>query len=168
MGENQALWDALGVAKRQLVEAEAELHEAQRRVHHLRSIVYGLKQIVEPGDTGQTVELQPAVENSGASPLGDAPATRRRGEPSLSVRRAAQILIEAQRPMRMPEIIEEWKRRGWVDPNWRTPKSAINMIYQRALKAGLVGRMPDRSWVPKAMVLDSLEGESTTGGGVED
>ncbi|SCD33907.1 hypothetical protein GA0115242_10346 [Streptomyces sp. SolWspMP-5a-2] len=59
----------------------------------------------------------------------------------------------------MPDIIEEWTRRGWVDPTWRTPKSAINMIYQRALKSGLVDRMPDRSWVLKATAPDETPGD---------
>ncbi|MGC0330625.1 hypothetical protein RKD23_003615 [Streptomyces sp. SAI-170] len=168
MGENQALRDALGVAQRQLVEAEAELREVQERVHNLRSVVYGLKQIFEPGDAGRTPELRPAVEESAAEPLRGTRGARRRGEPSLSLRRAAQILAEAQRPMRMREITDEWKSRGWVDPTWRAPKSAINMIYQRALRAGLVDRMPDRSWVLRSAVTDAPESDHGVGGGDED
>ncbi|OII62675.1 hypothetical protein BJP40_28215 [Streptomyces sp. CC53] len=168
MGENQALREALGVAQQQLVEAEAELREVQERVRNLRSVVYGLKQIFEPGDTARTFELGTAVEETAAAPLQQTRGARGRGEPSLSVRRAAQILAEAQRPMRMPEITEEWKSRGWVDPTWRAPKSAINMIYQRALKAGLVARMPDRSWVLSSNVTSAPSEHGTTGGGVED
>ncbi|MFE4549409.1 HTH domain-containing protein [Streptomyces sp. NPDC056785] len=168
MGEDQALRNALGVAQRQLVEAEAELREAQERVNNLRSVVYGLKQIFEPGDVGRSFELRPAVEESRAMPVRGAQGVRGRREPSPSVRRAVQILAEAQRPMRMPEITEEWERRGWVDTTWRTPKSAINMIYQRAHKAGLVDRMPDRSWVLRSSAARASEGDRGTGEGVED
>jgi hypothetical protein len=56
----------------------------------------------------------------------------------------------------MRDIRQEWERRGWVDPRWRTPASAINMIYQRALKAGKVGRMADGSWVLPMRVQDEL------------
>ncbi|MFE5030176.1 HTH domain-containing protein [Streptomyces sp. NPDC056656] len=168
MGENQALRDALGVAQRQLVEAEAELREVRERVNNLRSVVYGLKQIFEPGDAGRSFELRPAVEESRAMSVRRTQGVRSRGEPSPSVRRAVQILAEAQRPMRMPEITEEWKSRGWVDPTWRTPKSAINMIYQRAHKAGLVARTPDRSWVLRSSVSEAPEGDHVTGEGVED
>ncbi|MEV7125190.1 HTH domain-containing protein [Streptomyces sp. NPDC093260] len=161
MGENQTLRSALEVAQRQLAEAEAELRDVQERVRNLRSVVYGLKQIFEPGDVDLSAELRQAAE-------GEAPTRKdvhpRRSQ-SASSRRAVQLLTEADRPMRMPEIIEEWQRRGWVDPSWRTPKSAINMIYQRALRAGLVDRMPDRSWVLSSITVDDQAGPATGGGG---
>ncbi|MFG2311070.1 hypothetical protein ACGFS9_20735 [Streptomyces sp. NPDC048566] len=145
MAEDQALRDALGVAQRQLLEAETELREVQERVRNLRSVVYGLKQIFEPGDAGR-------VTDSVGADSSEPRAKRRRGHGAegavtASVRRAVQLLTEAGRPMRMSEITEEWQNRGWVNPDWKAPKSAINMIFQRALKVGLVGRMPDRSWV---------------------
>lgn len=169
MAEDQALRDALEVAQRQLLEAEAELREVQERVRNLRSVVYGLKQIFEPGDAGR-------VTDSVGAGSSETRAKRSRGHVAegavtASVRRAVQLLTEAGRPMRMPEITEEWQNRGWVNPDWKAPKSAINMIFQRALKVGLVGRMPDRSWVLRADVTqadDPTDGQAPVLQGGED
>ncbi|WOX23348.1 hypothetical protein [Streptomyces solicathayae] len=166
MGENQALRRALGVAQRQLAEAESELREVQERVHNLRSVVYGLKQIFEPGDSVRSHEGRQA--DGAATPVSGTAVSAslsRRDAPSLSLRRAAQVLLDSGRPMRMQEIVDEWRRRGWVDPTWKAPKSAINMTYQRALRAGLVDRMPDRSWVASTPVYTDAGDEPRAGEG---
>ncbi|MFC8422357.1 hypothetical protein ACFUN7_16040 [Streptomyces sp. NPDC057236] len=167
MGENQTLRSALEVAQRQLVEAEAELREAQERVRNLRSVVYGLKQIFEPGNVDLSDEQLRQAMESEASVRKDVHPRRQR---SASSRRAVQLLAEAGKPMRMPEIIEEWQRRDWTDPAWRTPKSAINMIFQRAFRAGLVDRMPDRSWVLPSSTHRAVGGQTDLAaeGGDED
>ncbi|MFJ9765995.1 HTH domain-containing protein [Streptomyces erythrochromogenes] len=166
MGEDQALREALEVAQRQLAAAEGELREVRERVHNLRSVVYGLKQIFEPGDVDGPGEARSKHDGVRFSEV-SAGTARRREEPSLALRRAAQVLSDAGRPMRMLEITNEWQKRGWVDPGWKAPKSAINMIYQRALKAGLVGRMPDRSWVLRSAVAAEFGRNEFGGGGVQ-
>ncbi|MFE6713295.1 hypothetical protein [Streptomyces sp. NPDC057695] len=164
MEENQALRKALGVAQQQLAEAESELREVQERVHNLRSVVYGLKQIFEPGTAARSLEGRQATEGTRGLASDAATSTSRRDEPSLALRRATQVLLDAHRPMRMPEIVDEWRRRNWVDPNWKAPKSAINMTYQRALRAGLVDRMPDRSWVARSFTTEASPSQSGEGG----
>ncbi|MGW7126966.1 hypothetical protein ACWGIA_01230 [Streptomyces bobili] len=150
MAEDQALRDALEVAQRQLLKAEAELREVRERVRNLRSIVYGLKQVLEPGDAERRIESAGAALNDAVQARSGPRVTE--GAASASMQRAVQLLAEADRPMRMSEITDAWHQRGWVNSGWKAPKSAINMIYQRAFKAGLVGRMPDRSWVLRADV----------------
>ncbi|MGQ4490493.1 hypothetical protein ACN6LM_001113 [Streptomyces sp. SAS_281] len=166
MEENSTLRGALEVSQRQLAEAEGELREIRERVRNLRAVVFGLKQLLDPGDSFAGPEPDgPAdlAHSSGlARPEGESTQQRepvRRDDVaggSVSIERAVQLLAEAGRPMRMDEIRDEWERRGWVNPRWKAPKSAINMVYQRAFKAGLVGRMPDRSWVLPLVVQDRL------------
>ncbi|MBW5253268.1 hypothetical protein JGS39_30580 [Streptomyces sp. P01-B04] len=165
MEENKTLRGALEVSQRQLAEAEGELREIRERVRNLRAVVFGLKQLLDPGDSFASPEPDPnELSHSSGSvrPEGEAGQQREPGRRdevaggSVSIERAVQLLAEAGRPMRMEEIRDEWERRGWVNPRWKAPKSAINMVYQRAFKAGLVGRMPDRSWVLPLVVQDRL------------
>lgn len=165
MENSKQLREALEVAQNQLAAAEAELLEARTRVHHLRAAVYSLRELLtqEPVDQRQG-ELFPE-ESSGAAPpvrtdqrstpSEGASATQSAGA-KTPAERAVVVLADAGRPLRMRDIRQEWERRGWVDPRWRTPASAINMIYQRALKAGKVGRMADGSWVLPMRVQDEL------------
>ncbi|MFF3362856.1 hypothetical protein [Streptomyces misionensis] len=165
MENSKQLREALEVAQNQLAAAEAELLEARTRVHHLRAAVYSLRELLaqEPADHRQG-ELFRSEEPLTASTVRvdqrtalpeDAGAAR---PPDLGTpaERAVAVLADAGRPLRMRDIRHEWERRGWVDPAWRTPASAINMIYQRALKAGKVGRMADGSWVLPMRVQDEL------------
>jgi hypothetical protein len=161
MAEDQALRQALEVAQRQLLEAEDELRDVRERVRNLRAVVYGLKQIFEPGDVGRLADSVSVATGDATQRRTDSRADE--GSISPSVRRAVQLLAEVGRPMRMPEITSEWIQRGWADPAWKTPKSAINMVYQRALKSGLVGRMPDRSWVLRANIVQADDASADQG-----
>ncbi|MFD9486348.1 hypothetical protein ACFWBX_20665 [Streptomyces sp. NPDC059991] len=179
MEDNRALKNALEVAQRQLVEAERELREARDRVRNLRSVVYGLKQLFEPGGGAESEDERAFISRASRlrhhAALTDSRAdlpteggVRRRDDgnaSSVAVERAVQLLAEAGRPMQMREICAEWEERGWVNQTWKAPKSAINMVYQRALKAGLVGRMSDRSWVLPVAVQEQLAPADEPDGG---
>ncbi|MFB7949712.1 hypothetical protein ACFC6L_32935 [Kitasatospora phosalacinea] len=169
MGENSALTHALEVAQQQLAEAEEELVVVRDRVRQLRSVVFSLKSLLEPGDAHRdALHLLTALSlkqhrdsDSDQKPPRPEPTalreqTARRRSGTTSLERAVQVLADAGRPMQMAEIRDEWARRGWVNENWKAPYSAINMVYQRALKAGLVGRMNDRSWVLPMAIQDQL------------
>jgi len=161
---SKQLREALEVAQNQLAAAESQLLEARTRVHHLRAAVYSLRELLaeEPVDHRQgelfrsdvSATAFPArVEQRATDPQETGAAEPAAGTPT---ERAVAVLADAGKPLRMREIQQEWERRGWVDPRWRAPASAINMIYQRALKAGKVGRMADRSWVLPMRVQDEL------------
>lgn len=153
------------MAQNQLAAAESQLLEARTRVHHLRAAVYSLRELLaqEPVDHRQG-ELFRSDASATAFPArveqrATVPEETSATEPAAAVtpaERAVAVLADAGKPLRMREIQQEWERRGWVDPQWRTPASAINMIYQRALRAGKVGRMADRSWVLPMRVQDEL------------
>ncbi|MGA5043901.1 hypothetical protein [Streptomyces arboris] len=164
MEDSGQLEAALEVAKNQLAAAESDLLEARRRVHQLRAAVYSLSELVaEHGQRAGQDSLFTADPAPGTrTEIRTGVSAELRGHTELdradssSTDRAVAILSDAGRPLRMKEIRAEWERRRWVDPKWRAPASAINMIYQRALKAGKVGRMADGSWVLPIAVQDEI------------
>ncbi|MGW7093723.1 hypothetical protein [Streptomyces sp. NPDC054874] len=162
MEDSGQLEAALEVAKNQLAAAESDLLDARRRVHQLRAAVYSLSELVaEHGlRTGQEslfgADSAPGTRTEIRTGASAAPQSQLDRADASPTDRAVAILSDAGRPLRMKEIREEWERRRWVDPKWRAPASAINMIYQRALKAGKVGRMADGSWVLPIAVQDEI------------
>ncbi|WP_152626801.1 hypothetical protein [Streptacidiphilus carbonis] len=175
MDEAEQFRTLLATAERDLAEAEDALIAARHRVEVLRRGVFGIRSMIE-SMSGRPDEPQPESIERARPPLNDEPVRSARHDArgattaprsGLSTTdRAVSVLADANRPMRMREIRQEWKRRDWVDPEWRTPDSAITMAYHRAMKAGRVSRMSDGSWVlPIAVQTEVLEQRSDTGGG---
>ncbi|MFD9025096.1 hypothetical protein [Streptomyces parvulus] len=176
MEETRTLETALEVTQQQLAAAERELAVtreraereiavARERVQRLSAAVYSLRDLlttqgVGPGQgelfrrTSSSEEKAASVEGAAVAALEDRQPESE--EPRSTTDRAVAILADAGRPMRMPELRSEWMRRGWVNPSWKTPDSAITMAFHRARRAGKVGRMLDGSWVLPMMVQDEL------------
>ncbi|MEV6961341.1 hypothetical protein AB0M97_19500 [Streptomyces sp. NPDC051207] len=181
MEETRTLESALEVTQQQLAAAERELAvvraraerdiaHARERVQRLSAAVYSLRDLLATqGDNPAQRELfrHEAVEvdtahalNVAEGSVSESTTTEMHGflerEPRSTTDRAVAILADAGRPMRMPELRREWRRRGWVNPDWKTPDAAITMAFHRARKAGKVGRMLDGSWVLPMMIRDEL------------
>jgi|GEM_PF-6929711 len=161
--DRRTLQQALDIAEHQLAAAERELRAARERVARLRDAVFSMRALLGEQNSGTDQgELfqsagQPASQVRG---VGESAAVQYASGQELSTTdKAVAILADAGRPLPMSAIRAEWKRRGWVNSDWKTPDSAITMAVHRAKKAGKVDRMLDGSWVLPMATHDELWAE---------
>jgi hypothetical protein len=131
------------IIRNETVHAERRLREARAELEHAES-----RQAELPGT--QPAHEGPQTE-AVARTVADALAKHAEFEPDTSsTGRAMYLLSTADRPMTMQRARVEFERRGWIDPEWKHPMSAVNMAFQRLRKAGQAEKLPDGRWVSTA------------------
>jgi hypothetical protein len=101
-----------------------------------------------------TVVTSPAV--TGEPP--NAGGVKRKRAPSStgSTVRVAEIIGQLGRPLNVKEIMEEFERRSWLDPSWRTPEAAVAQAARRAADRGLVAKLSTKRYGPLGYQAETL------------
>jgi hypothetical protein len=144
-----AIRDILAQIEQELREGEAELSRLTKRIEHLRQAAAGLRGLLpedEPPHTNPDLEADRGMREARSS------HPRRQSEADHVIPDsydAVRVILQekAGEGVHIDEVRKQFRERGWIQPDWSKPDSAIYAALVRAEKRDEhVQRFARRVW----------------------